>query len=114
MSESNRYYDKHKRNKESKQFYESTAWKKCRKLALIRDKYLCQDCLGNKRITKATMVHHVIELKDDRSKGLELDNLRSLCNSCHEKHHNRSGGKQKKSVSNKIDIVVAKQNPEMI
>lgn len=41
----NKYYDKYKRNKESRAFYTSTAWLECRKIALERDAYLCQDCL---------------------------------------------------------------------
>lgn len=109
----NQFYDKYKRNKESKQFYESNAWKKCRRLALIRDNYLCQDCLERKQITKADMVHHVIELKDDKTKALDLNNLRSLCNSCHEKHHNRRG-QPKRKVSHKIDVIVAESNPEIL
>lgn len=109
----NQYYDKHIRDKESKEFYESNAWKKCRRLALIRDNYLCQDCLDNKRLTKAEMVHHIVELKEDKTKALDLNNLRSLCNSCHEKHHNRRG-QLKKKVSNKIDVIVTKSNPEIL
>lgn len=109
----NQYYDKFKRNKESKQFYDSPAWKKCRKLALTRDNYLCLDCLEHKRITKADMVHHIIEIKDDRTKALDVDNLRSLCNTCHEKHHNRSG-KPKKKIPKKINAIVVKPNVEMM
>ncbi len=114
MSEYDRYYNKYKRNKESQKFYESSAWKKCRKVALIRDNYLCQDCLKRKRITKADMVHHIVEVKEDKTKALELDNLRSLCNGCHERYHNRRSGKTERKVSKKIDVIVAKANREMI
>ena len=35
------------------------------------------------------MVHHIIPLRDDYTKGLELDNLICLCNRCHKKVHAR-------------------------
>lgn len=82
---SQQHYDKHKRNKESKQFYQSAAWSKVRLMALERDNYLCQECFQNKRLTKADVVHHIIEVRDDFTKALELDNLVSICH----KHHNR-------------------------
>lgn len=108
-----RYYDKYKRDKKTKEFYESIAWKKCRELALIRDNYLCQSCLKEKRIRKADMVHHIIELKDDWSKALDLSNLISWCNSCHSRHHKRND-KPKRKISNKIKVVVGRANEENI
>ena len=104
------YYDKYKRDKKSKQFYQSSAWTKCRELALKRDNYLCQDCLAKKRIKKAEMVHHIVEVKDDFTKALVLENLRSLCNSCHNQHHNRNGKREK--VNHKISVLNVKANTE--
>lgn len=66
-------------------FYWSKDWKKLRETALIRDNYLCQDCLKNEKITKATDVHHKIKIKDDYSKRNDIDNLISLCKDCHKK-----------------------------
>jgi 5-methylcytosine-specific restriction enzyme A len=86
----NQYYDKYKRDKKSREFYTSTAWKKCRLLVLSRDNHLCQDCLKEKRLTAADMVHHIVEYRDNPSKGLELDNLISLCNPCHNTRHGKS------------------------
>ncbi len=111
MSESDRYYDKYKRSKESKQFYASDAWAKARELALIRDKYLCQSCLKKKRIRKAEVVHHIRELRDYPELGLELSNLISWCNKCHTTHH--KSGKAKQQLNNKkIDVVITKPNFE--
>lgn len=104
------YYDKYKRDKKSKQFYHSSAWAKCRELALKRDNYLCQDCLSNKRIRKADMVHHVVEVRDDFTQALVLENLRSLCNSCHNRHHER--GKKTKRVDYKIPVLEVNANQE--
>lgn len=87
--ETDRYYDKHLRNKKSKGFYKSRAWQAVRRRALIRDHYLCQDCLKQHRVTKADTVHHLIEISEDYSKRLVLNNLISLCNACHNSRHGK-------------------------
>jgi 5-methylcytosine-specific restriction enzyme A len=99
-----RHYDKYKRNKEARTFYKSTAWKKCRQVVLERDNFLCQECLKNNRVTPADMVHHIVELLDDWNKALDIDNLSSLCNSCHNKVHGYRGEPERK-VSSKIKFV---------
>ncbi|MGX1430768.1 5-methylcytosine-specific restriction enzyme A [Cytobacillus horneckiae] len=111
----NQRYDKYKRNKKARSFYKSAAWKKCRKLVLERDNHLCQSCMKNNKITPADMVHHIIELLDDWDKALEMDNLESLCNSCHNKEHPDRGIRRTKPKKNsKIKIVKAKANEEII
>ena len=57
------------------------AWQKLRKVALIRDMYLCQVCLNSGRLTPATTVDHIIGKTDGGTD--ELSNLQSLCNACH-------------------------------
>jgi 5-methylcytosine-specific restriction endonuclease McrA len=68
----------------AKQFYNSKAWKECRKIVLRRDLYTCAHCYG-----RAEEVHHVIELTvdniNDISIALNPDNLLSLCHNCHTK-----------------------------
>ncbi|WP_460578426.1 HNH endonuclease [Gracilibacillus alcaliphilus] len=81
--ESSRIYNQYKRNQKANSFYHSTEWTRVRKLALIRDNYLCQRCLKQKKLTKAQVVHHKVELLVDWSKRLDLDNLESLCHRCH-------------------------------
>ena len=81
----NKNYDKYQRDKIATKFYKSTQWVKVRRQVMVRDNLLCQHCLDVKKITKANMVHHIIELKRDWSKRLELNNLISLCNTCHNK-----------------------------
>ena len=65
-------------------FYHKSAWRRIRKQALIRDHYLCQECLRRGKITEATEVHHIRDLESFPSLGLELSNLESLCWQCHE------------------------------
>lgn len=83
------YHPTHKsgpeKNDPKKQgFYHTPAWRKLRVLALQRDHYLCQECLRQKRIVKATEVHHIKPIADFPELALTLDNLESLCWDCHE------------------------------
>ncbi|CUB15740.1 hypothetical protein BN2127_JRS3_00490 [Bacillus safensis] len=50
-------------------------------LVLMRDNYLCQSRLKQDRVVPAVMVHHIVELKQDWNKRLDLNNLESMCNS---------------------------------
>lgn len=84
--------------KESDPFYHRKAWKRLRALALARDNGMCQDCMDALRAgygikpNRATMVHHIIPREERPDLALDLDNLRSLCDSCHAKHHPEKGG----------------------
>lgn len=109
---SQRHYDKYKRDKEAKAFYDSDAWKKCREVVLKRDDYLCQDCLEKDDLIPADMVHHIEELRDNPDRALDINNLKSLCNSCHNKYHPRYKPKEKPK-SSKINVIKARKNPEM-
>lgn len=57
-------------------------WRRLRQRILERDKYLCQPCAFDGRVTEATAVDHIQALAnggtDDES------NLRAICNECHE------------------------------
>ncbi|MED3563459.1 HNH endonuclease signature motif containing protein [Bacillus xiapuensis] len=105
------HYDRYKRNPESRTFYNSAAWQKCRQLALIRDNNLCQDCLSKKKLTPAEMVHHIKELTEHPELALSLDNLESLCNPCHNKRHSGREASEPKR-SKKIKVVKASRNSE--
>lgn len=78
-------YDKYKRDKECAAFYKSKAWRELRNVALVRDNGLCQHCLKSNRIKQADMVDHIIPIKEDWLLRLNLNNLQSLCNLCHNK-----------------------------
>lgn len=72
-------YDRTKRNKELKSFYNSKAWKTARSLQLERDP-ICQRC----HETPATVVHHLKPA--DQLEGIERcnpDHLQSVCAGCH-------------------------------
>lgn len=56
-------------------------WKKIRKQAMIRDGYLCQECLKKGVLTVATDVDHIINKAQGGTDSLH--NLQCLCNPCH-------------------------------
>ncbi len=83
--------------KESLPFYHSAAWKRVRALAMQRDQGMCQDCMDRLRAgygikpNRAQMVHHIIPLEERPDLALDLNNLRSLCNECHNRQHPEKG-----------------------
>src|SRR5699024_2424482 len=111
MITSDYLYDKHKRDQEARGFNKSTAWQKARKIALVRDNYLCQSCLSNKRIKKADVVHHIKELRDHPELSLTLSNLVSWCHTCHNRHHKPKAESEPKV---KIDYTEIGANEELI
>lgn len=84
-----RYYKQTTYDRDSKynKFYKSKEWIKGRQLAIVRDHALCRDCLDRDVITPYNTVHHIIPIKEDWSKRLDIDNLICLCESCHQKRH---------------------------
>ncbi len=63
-----------------------SAWRKVRRIKLARDP-LCERCAADGRTRVADMVHHRVPVKEDPSLRLVLENLESLCNSCHAAAH---------------------------
>ncbi|WP_241559281.1 HNH endonuclease [Lysinibacillus halotolerans] len=72
-------------------FYKSREWMRLRLQALERDNYECQECKRKGRYRRAQCVHHLKEVKVVPILALTLSNLESLCNSCHNKMHDRYG-----------------------
>ncbi|WP_426454857.1 HNH endonuclease [Paenibacillus sp. S-38] len=82
-----RQYDRQVRDPKLVPFYKSSAWLTTRRAALIRDNHLCQHCLKEQRLTPAAMVHHIQEVRMAWELRLQLDNLVSLCDACHNRIH---------------------------
>ena len=81
-------------------FYNSKAWEAAREARLEKDFYLCQSCLRNHEITTATMVHHKKHLRDFPELGLDIDNLESLCDACHNRAHPEKIKRKKTETKN--------------
>lgn len=83
-AESDKDYDKNRRNKEAKAFYNSIAWKRKRQQILVRDKGIdVYVYMTEGRIVKAEHVHHIVELDEDSSLALVDSNLISLSAATH-------------------------------
>jgi len=82
-------YDKRKRDANGKRFYNSAAWAACRETAMMRDGYVCRVCFAEGRLTQATTCHHLKPLKECPDRALNLDNLVSVCETCHNKAHKK-------------------------
>lgn len=80
-------YNQYQRDKQTDSFYKSRGWQRLRRLAFERDKGLCQRCLKQEILKRADVVHHIVEVKEDWNKRLELSNLESLCHRCHNAIH---------------------------
>jgi len=96
------YCDKHaylrkdiKANKQADPFYSSAAWKKAR--TRYRSKHpLCEICLAKGMTVRASLVDHIIEIKDG---GARLDerNFQALCTACHGIKSAEAAARRKKS-----------------
>src|SRR5690554_2336937 len=95
-------------------FYATKAWKQIRLERLSKDNYLCQRCKKKGLITAGTTVHHVKPLEDYPELALDINNLTSLCNTCHEqieKRRQRWREKKKgKKKQRKARVIVSKAN----
>lgn len=70
-------------------FYNRTLWRKLRKETLLRDKNICQKC-GYSAL-RYMQVHHILFRRNGGHDG--VDNLITLCNSCHRLVHWESENK---------------------
>ncbi len=76
-------YNRERTDKVYTDFYKTDEWKAIRELALARANYLCVRCRLKGIYKKADMVHHIVPIKKDWSKRLNLNNLEPLCDACH-------------------------------
>ena len=63
--------------------YKSTAWKKGR-IAFLARNPLCKRCLDAKRLTQATVVHHIKPHKGDAALFFSWSNWMALCKPHHD------------------------------
>ena len=75
----------------ARDFYHSTAWKRCRETYLNKRHGLCEECLKRGLYVPADTVHHIIHLSPenigDPNITLGDGNLYAVCRDCHAKIH---------------------------
>lgn len=89
----------------AQQFYRTQAWQTLSRLQRTREP-LCQHCKANGRLRPADVADHIIELRDDWSLSMSLDNLQSLCHQCHNRkteleRRKRNERKEKNSLNSR-------------
>ncbi|MBM0868858.1 HNH endonuclease [Staphylococcus auricularis] len=91
-------------------FYKSKQWRDVREQVLKRDNYECQACKRQGKVTtidkskhKSLDVDHILELESHPELAYDMDNLETLCVSCHNKKHNRYQSKWKMKNENSKD-----------
>jgi 5-methylcytosine-specific restriction endonuclease McrA len=75
-------YETSARRIEDNLFYHSPRWRRMRRLQLALHP-LCHDCQARGRTTVAVQVHHHESRISRPDLAWEMNNLRSLCASCH-------------------------------
>ncbi len=89
---SNKIYNRFKRDNELAAMYKTKRWQSLRLYKLTLNP-LCELCEAKGLVVPAEVVHHKKEAKESPELFFCIDNLQSLCSSCHNKVH---GGEQKK------------------
>lgn len=80
-------------------------WKRVREEALRRDHYLCVLCLADyDRVTPARDVDHIVPIEVAPELRLDLDNLQSLCRTCHRLKTERDKGIKRQSAHQSHEV----------
>lgn len=71
--------------------YKSPRWKRLRERALARDGWRCRECARFGVAREASVAHHVRPVEDFPELQWRIENLISLCPTCHNAMHSRNG-----------------------
>ena len=83
IDQSNGWINPNRDKRNNLEFYRSRAWKHLRQIKIHNDP-VCERC----NVKFAKHIHHRVELSDAPHLALDLENLESLCISCHTTLHN--------------------------
>ena len=93
---------------DTKGFYKTAAWKRCRAAYIKSVGGLCERCLAQGIITPGYIVHHkkYIDLANvtDPNITLSFDNLEYLCLDCHNKEHFKSNKRYSVAADGSVKI----------
>ena len=110
MARSNKDYDRNRRDKTSKAFYNSNAWIKTRQMILSKyhglDMY---QLIINNKVVYADTIHHIEELRDNPSKALDPSNLIPVSSSTHSYIH-KEYEKNKKEMQRILSSIIMQTN----
>lgn len=89
-------------HKRAHPFYDTQAWKRARKAALIRDNYRCTVCGVPLTGTGQARVDHIKPMKTYPHLALSLVNLRSLC-TVHDAQAHREKGRRHRAIGPRVE-----------
>lgn len=96
-----RLYDREYRDKDSAEFYNSKQWKSLRNICKAKAKGLdIYELMVNHNYVVGTLSHHIEEVKDNKSRALDINNLIWIS----EKTHNYIHAQYDKSKKDKLDM----------
>ncbi|MDO4803363.1 MAG: HNH endonuclease [Lachnospiraceae bacterium] len=105
VRESNREYDRFKRDKESKRFYDSAEWRRTKERVLELDGMDVYEYMTTGEVVAADTVHHIVPLRDDWSKRVDMRNLMSLNAATHSKIETEYKRNKQKMIENLTRIL---------
>ena len=100
-------YDKLRRDRKSKQFYGSKEWQDAKGAVLHRDGVDVYEYITSGKVLAPDTVHHIIPLRDDWSKRVDMHNLISLHRDTHSKIE-QAYKKDKEAMIAKLSAVLEK------
>lgn len=93
---------------ERQNFYLSKHWRNLREYKLSLNP-LCEVCMVEGYMEPATCVDHRVDLVDDPDKALDLNNLTSMCKSCHSRKTLRTQSKKTIKENKKKEKLIVKR-----
>lgn len=72
-----------RRNQTNRLKYLRAKWANVRKMVLARDHHLCQACKRDGKLKQGNQIDHIIPAEKRPELFYVLDNLQTLCGSCH-------------------------------
>ena len=118
VKERHKIYNREYRDNESADFYNSKQWKTLRNICKLKANGLdLYELLVNNKYVKGTLSHHIEELKDNKSRALDINNLIWISDKTHNYIHAQydKSAEDKKNMQNKLfDILNKYYNNEFI
>lgn len=108
-SKRNKAYNSSLRNKEQEKVYHTKQWDIAKRQVALRDNSLCRLCFSNRSWTASQLVHHIVEVEEDTTLVYSVDNLISLCESCHQQVHAEYRNGNKHEIQSKLRTLTKTQ-----
>lgn len=89
---------------ERQKFYQSEDWRNLRNYVLSQEPF-CRKCKSEGYLIIAQEVDHIVDIVDDPSKILDINNLQPLCKNCHSRKTMKKTQKNKKPENETIKII---------